>query len=77
MAKLCRKNHPSDFGKVYYLTIQETMVKAGTSQRRPGLHVDSPGRVRFKRENKTKKTQKYTSEGAGSSDKFECKLLHK
>ena len=34
---------PSDIGKVYYLTIQESWVEPGNSQRRPGLHVDSPG----------------------------------
>ena len=39
---------PSDIGKVYYLTIQESWVKPGRSQRRPGLHVDSPGSVKIK-----------------------------
>ena len=43
-----RKFHPSDIGKVYYLTIQESFVEPGTSQRRPGLHVDSPGKVELK-----------------------------
>ena len=38
---------PSDIGKVYYLTIQESWVEAGESQRRPGLHVDSPGYVKI------------------------------
>lgn len=28
-------------GKIGFLTIQESMVEAGTSQRRPGLHVDA------------------------------------
>ena len=31
----------SDLGKVYFLTIQESLVEQGSSQRRPGLHVDS------------------------------------
>ena len=32
-------------GKVYYLTIDESVVEAGSCHRRPGLHVDSPGEV--------------------------------
>ena len=39
---------PSDIGKVYYLTIQESWVNEGHSQRRPGLHVDSPGGIKIK-----------------------------
>ena len=39
----------SDLGKVYYLTIEESFVEAGNSQRRPGLHVDSPGDVKVRR----------------------------
>merc|ERR1711974_63029 len=35
-------------GKVNYLTIQESWVDEGSSQRRPGLHVDSPGSVKIK-----------------------------
>ena len=38
---------PSDIGKIYYLTIQESWVEPGNSQRRPGLHVDSPGSVKI------------------------------
>ena len=40
----------SDLGKVYYLTVQESSVEAGQSQRRPGLHVDRPGQVKMKSE---------------------------
>ena len=45
-----KMNHQwkSDIGKVYFLTIQESLVKTGESQRRPGLHVDSPGVVNIK-----------------------------
>jgi len=39
---------PSEKGKVMYLTIQESWVNEGSSQRRAGLHVDSPGRVKIK-----------------------------
>jgi len=43
-----RRDFPSELGKVNYLTIQESWVEEGTSQRRPGLHVDSPGAVKIK-----------------------------
>lgn len=33
----------SDLGQVAYLTIQESLVPAGQSQRRGGIHVESPG----------------------------------
>jgi hypothetical protein len=33
----------SDVDKVGYISVQESMVEAGTSQRRAGLHIDSPG----------------------------------
>ena len=35
-------------GKICYLTIQEGEVASGQSQRRPGLHVDTPGRIKIK-----------------------------
>ena len=38
----------SDLGRVYYLTIDESFVEAESSQRRPGLHVDSPGDVKVR-----------------------------
>ena len=41
---------PLERGRVNYLTIQEGWVEAGESQRRPGLHVDSPGEVKIKNE---------------------------
>ena len=44
------------------LTIQESWVKKGTTQRRPGLHVDSPGKVKIKNE----ESDTYI-EGEGSS----------
>ena len=51
----------SEIGKVNFLTIQESWVEPGTSQRRPGLHVDSPGRVRIQ------DTDQAVIEGKGSS----------
>jgi len=32
-----------EFGKICYLSIQESWVEAGTSQRRPGLHTENTG----------------------------------
>lgn len=39
----CYVNDPDQEGKICYLTIQESFVKKGETQRRPGLHVESPG----------------------------------
>ena len=44
------KPEGSDLGKVYYLTVQESSVEAGQSQRRPGLHVDRPGQLKIRPE---------------------------
>jgi len=44
-----RTSDPSDVGKVYFLTIQESHVEAGQAQRRPGVHVDSAGKVIVRR----------------------------
>ena len=55
----------SDLGKVYYLTVQESSVEAGQSQRRPGLHVDRPGQVKMKSESARDVTR-----GRGSSDSY-------
>ena len=35
----------SSLGSVFYLSIEESEVEKGSSQRRPGLHVDRPGKV--------------------------------
>lgn len=36
------KLHTSELGRIGYLTIHESWVEQGASQRRPGLHVESP-----------------------------------
>jgi hypothetical protein len=41
----CRTDH-AQYDAVCYLTIQESDVKAGQAQRRPGIHTESPGIVR-------------------------------
>lgn len=35
----------SERGRIGYLTIQESLVRKGQSQRRPGLHTEAPGLV--------------------------------
>ena len=57
----------SDLGKVYYLTIQESEVEPGQSQRRPGLHVDCPGWVKVKSANEDQ-----VRKGSGFSRKLNC-----
>ena len=37
------KRNRSSYGRVFYLTIQETGIEEGSSQRRPGLHVEYRG----------------------------------
>ena len=43
----------NQIGKIGYLTIDERKVKAGETQRRPGLHTDCPGKLMLCRENNT------------------------
>ena len=40
----------SQWGKICYLTIHESFVKKGYSQRRPGLHVESPGNIKLSKD---------------------------
>ena len=62
---------PSDLGKIYYLTVQENWVEAEVSQRRPGLHVDSPGSVKIKGEDHDYQNQSdLDQEGNGKSQLY-------
>ena len=38
-----RRGIPARLGRVCYLTVHESFVEAGSSQRRLGLHIESPG----------------------------------
>lgn len=40
-------NCSQEIGKVVFLTIHESIVKPGSSQRRGGVHVESPGKLPF------------------------------
>lgn len=37
----------AQMGKVCYLSVQESWIEENTSQRRPGLHTESPGKLTF------------------------------
>ena len=62
-----RDEVPSELGKVWYLTVQEGWVEGGASQRRAGLHVDSPGRVNIA----NREEEEGGMEGRGVSQLFE------
>ena len=64
-----RDEVPSQLGKVWYLTVQEGWVEGGASQRRAGLHVDSPGRVNIG--NWEEEEEEGGMEGRGVSQLFE------
>ena len=67
-----KASNPSDVGKIYFLTIQESWVEGGESQRRPGIHVDSAGEVFVKgskKENPTP-TPILGEEGNGDADYY-------
>ena len=40
----CLKSDPSQIDKICFLTIHESFVKKGRTQRRPGLHIELPGK---------------------------------
>ncbi|KAJ3095002.1 hypothetical protein HK100_005949 [Physocladia obscura] len=41
----CLRRCKSEWWKIGYLTIHESWVEAGATQRRPGLHIESPGAI--------------------------------
>ncbi|KAJ2988674.1 hypothetical protein HDV02_005451 [Globomyces sp. JEL0801] len=47
MIQQCLFSHATDRGKICYLTIHESYVEPGESQRRAGLHTESPGKCHF------------------------------
>ncbi len=52
-------------GKIGYLTIQESFVQKDTSQRRPGIHTEKPGVVRFQMKTEVDDTQRAASSTNG------------
>jgi len=61
-----KRSIPSQLGSVWYLTVQESFVETDTTQRRPGLHVDCPGRVNIKNGGKDS-----LAEGQGTCKPFQ------
>ena len=59
----------SEVGKIGYLTIHESYVDEGTSQRRPGIHTESPGVVMLK-DSKGCVMNRYFGWGGGHSFNF-------
>ena len=57
---------------MYFLTIQESQVKAGHSQRRPGVHVDSAGEIIVKSKDKENEISAMVigEEGNGDADTY-------
>ena len=56
----------SELGKIGYLTIQESYVEKHSTQRRPGIHTESPGVVMFKEgTGKLNVSSKFFSWGSG------------
>ena len=53
-----------DINKVFYLTIHESRVEPGKSQRRPGVHIDNSGPLKIK--NGCFKQNCIEGEGVGS-----------
>jgi len=45
MIRSCLEYDTTQEGKIGYLTIQESTVEPNKSQRRPGLHIETPGMV--------------------------------
>ena len=59
-----------ELGKVGYLTIHESLVEEGQSQRRPGLHTESPGVVYVKNEMEDKNCEELSIEKGSGYDKI-------
>ncbi|XP_057291731.1 uncharacterized protein LOC130614321 [Hydractinia symbiolongicarpus] len=59
-----------ELGKVGYLTIHESLVEEGTSQRRPGLHTESPGVIYVKNKMDDKKCEELCIEKGSGFDQI-------
>eukprot|EP00112_Aurelia_sp_Birch-Aquarium-sp1_P025731 Seg873.6 transcript_id=Seg873.6/GoldUCD/mRNA.D3Y31 product="hypothetical protein" protein_id=Seg873.6/GoldUCD/D3Y31 len=46
-----------ELGKIGYLTIQESCVNKGKTQRRPGIHTERPGIVKFQQKQESQNTK--------------------
>ena len=73
MIKLCHCSE-EDLNKIFYLTIDEGLVKAGQSQRRPGIHTDNSGPLKLKNSNLSYSVCK--GEGAGKKCYFYWAMVY-
>jgi len=62
----------SQIGKVGYLTIHESYVEENSSQRRPGIHTESPGVLFIHNTSEDGKTVIKSSNGDGSARPLHC-----
>ena len=49
--KYCINNDKSQYGKIGYLTIQESYIEPNKTHRRSGIHVETPGTMRLYKSN--------------------------
>ena len=68
--KHCYGSH-EDINKVFYLTIHESQVEPGKSQRCPGVHIDNSGPLKIKNEEDC-----FEGEGVGSTIYFRGVTYH-
>ena len=57
-----------EIGKIGYLTIQESHVNKGETQRRPGIHTERPGIVKFQQNQGSQNTKESGSTEADMKD---------
>merc|ERR1719277_606804 len=61
----------SMFGKVGYLTIDESYVEENTSQRRGGVHTENPGHINLRRKNAENANDFNKGSGMGGVEYYE------
>ena len=57
-----------ELGKIGYLTIQESHVNKGETQRRPGIHTERPGKVKFQQKQEIQNTKQSCSTETSGED---------
>ncbi|KAJ3219598.1 hypothetical protein HDU81_000289 [Chytriomyces hyalinus] len=45
MVAKCLRRVPGEHGKVGYISVHESYIEEGATQRRPGLHIEAPGKT--------------------------------
>eukprot|EP01083_Nonionella_stella_P013903 39123_1 len=73
MVRICLNSDDSQRDKIGYLTVHESMVKKGNSQRRGGLHTETVGSIEVKGEGHNVKKKRRVGWGGG----YTSYLAHK